>query len=249
MIIIKSPEEIQLMKKAGRIVAGVHREMIKHIRPGITTMELDKLAEEYIRSAGARPAFKGYQGFPASICTSVNEEVVHGIPSQRILVEGEIISVDVGVVLNGYVGDSAKTYPVGEIDEAAKRLIEVTRQSFYDGIALARNGNRLSDISSRIQKTVEENGFSIVVDYVGHGIGRDMHEDPPIPNYGAPNRGPRLAPGMALAIEPMVNEGTYKVKTLKDNWTVVTLDGKRSAHYEHTIAITEDGGPLILTDE
>lgn len=249
MIIIKSPEEIQLMKKAGSVVAGVHREMARHIRPGITTMELDRLAEEYIRSAGAIPAFKGYQGFPASICTSVNEEVVHGIPSERVLLEGDIISVDVGVVLSGYVGDSAKTYPVGNIDEGAKRLIEVTRQSFYDGIAYARNGNRLSDISSRIQKTVEENGFSVVVDYVGHGIGRDMHEDPPIPNYGAPNRGPRLAPGMALAIEPMVNEGTYKVKTLKDNWTVVTLDGKRSAHYEHTIAITKDGEALILTDE
>lgn len=248
MIIIKSPEEIQLMKKAGKIVGEVLRELEKHIRPGITTIELDRLAEEWIRSAGAIPAFKGYQGFPASICTSVNEEVVHGIPSQRVLLEGDIVSVDVGTILNGYVGDGAKTYPVGKIDEQAKRLIEVTRQSFYDGIAFARNGNRLSDISSRIQKTVEENGFSVVVDYVGHGIGRDMHEDPPIPNYGVPNRGPRLVPGMVLAIEPMVNEGTYKVKTLKDNWTVVTLDGKRSAHYEHTIAITEDGEPMILTD-
>lgn len=249
MIIVKSPEEIQLMKKAGQIVAGVHAEMVKHIKPGITTMELDKLAEKYIRSAGAIPAFKGYQGFPASICTSVNEEVVHGIPSGRVLREGDIVSVDVGAILNGYVGDAAKTYPVGEVDDDAKRLIEVTRRSFYDGIACALNGNRLSDISSRIQKTVEENGFSVVVDYVGHGIGKEMHEDPPIPNYGVPNRGPRLTPGMALAIEPMVNEGTYKVKTLRDNWTVVTLDGKRSAHYEHTIAITEEGEPLILTTE
>ncbi|QSX07469.1 type I methionyl aminopeptidase [Alkalibacter rhizosphaerae] len=249
MIIVKSPEEIQLMKKAGKIVAGVHREMAKHIKPGITTMELDRLAEEFIRRAGAIPAFKGYQGFPASICASVNEEVVHGIPSKRVLHEGDIVSVDVGAILYGYVGDSAKTYPVGAIDDDAKRLIEVTRKSFYDGIAYAMNGNRLSDISSRIQQTVEENGFSVVVDYVGHGIGKDMHEDPPIPNYGIPNRGPRLTPGMALAIEPMVNEGTHKVKTLSDNWTVVTLDGKRSAHYEHTIAITEDGEPLILTKE
>ncbi|MBF7095970.1 type I methionyl aminopeptidase [Alkalibacter mobilis] len=249
MIIIKSPEEIQLMRKAGKIVAGVHREMAKHIRPGITTMELDRLAEDFIRKSGALPAFKGYQGFPASICTSVNEEVVHGIPSKRILVEGDIVSVDVGAILDGYVGDGAKTYGVGEISDEASRLIEVTRQSFYDGIEYAVNGNRLSDISSRIQKTVEENGFSVVVDYVGHGIGRDMHEDPPIPNFGIPNRGPRLAPGMALAIEPMVNVGTYKVKTLKDNWTVVTLDGKLSAHYEHTIAITEEGPPLILTLE
>jgi methionyl aminopeptidase len=249
MIIVKSPEEIQWMRKAGKIVAEVHREMAKHIKPGVTTMELDRLAEECIRSAGAIPAFKGYQGFPASICTSVNEEVVHGIPSKRVLQEGDIVSIDVGAILNGYVGDAAKTFPVGEIDQEAKRLIEVTRKSFYDGIAYALNGNRLSDISSRIQKTVEENGFSVVVDYVGHGIGRDMHEDPPIPNYGAPNRGPRLTPGMALAIEPMVNEGTHKVKILRDNWTVVTLDGKRSAHYEHTIAITEEGGPLILTNE
>ncbi|SHF02259.1 type I methionyl aminopeptidase [Alkalibacter saccharofermentans] len=249
MIIVKSPEEIQLMKKAGKIVAGVHREMAKHIKPGITTMELDRLAEEFILRAGAKPAFKGYHGFPASICTSINEQVVHGIPSERVLQEGDIISVDVGAILNGFYGDSAKTYGVGSISEEAKKLISVTRQSFYDGIEYAVKGNRLSDISSRIQKTVEENGFSVVVDYVGHGIGRDMHEDPPVPNFGIPNRGPRLAPGMALAIEPMVNVGTYKVKTLEDNWTVVTLDGKYSAHYEHTIAISPEGPPEILTIE
>ncbi|HAE62963.1 MAG TPA: type I methionyl aminopeptidase [Eubacteriaceae bacterium] len=249
MIIVKSPEEIRLMKKAGKIVAGVHREMAKHIKPGITTIELDRLAEEFILKAGAKPAFKGYHGFPASICTSINEQVVHGIPSERVLHEGDIISVDVGSILNGFYGDSAKTYGVGNISDEAQKLIDVTRQSFYDGIEFAVKGNRLSDISSRIQKTVEDNGFSVVVDYVGHGIGRDMHEDPPIPNFGIPNRGPRLTPGMALAIEPMVNVGTYKVKTLKDNWTVVTLDGKYSAHYEHTIAISPEGPPEILTKE
>jgi methionyl aminopeptidase len=223
--------------------------MAKHIKPGITTIELDRLAEEFILKAGAKPAFKGYHGFPASICTSINEQVVHGIPSERVLHEGDIISVDVGSILNGFYGDSAKTYGVGNISDEAQKLIDVTRQSFYDGIEFAVKGNRLSDISSRIQKTVEDNGFSVVVDYVGHGIGRDMHEDPPIPNFGIPNRGPRLTPGMALAIEPMVNVGTYKVKTLKDNWTVVTLDGKYSAHYEHTIAISPEGPPEILTKE
>ncbi|NTW70720.1 MAG: type I methionyl aminopeptidase [Eubacteriaceae bacterium] len=247
MIIIKSPKEIELMKKAGKVVAGVHHLMAERIKPGITTLELDRLAEEFILKAGAKPAFKGYNGFPSSICTSVNEEVVHGIPSNRTLLDGDIIAVDVGAVVDGYYGDSAKTYAVGNISSEAKRLIQVTRQSFYDGLKYAVKGNRLSDISNRIQKTVEENGFSVVIDYVGHGIGRAMHEDPPIPNFGIPNRGPRLIPGMVLAIEPMVNLGTYKVKTLSDNWTVVTLDVSLSAHYEHTIAITEDGPPEILT--
>jgi len=217
------------------------------IKPGITTLELDRIAEEYILKSGATPSFKGYNGFPSSICASVNEQVVHGFPSNRKLKEGDIISVDIGATLDGFVGDSAKTYAVGEIEDEAKRLIEVTRQSFYDGIYFAVNGNRLSDISNAIQTTVESNGFSVVVDYVGHGIGRQMHEDPPIPNYGKPGRGPRLQAGMVLAIEPMVNQGTYEVDTLQDNWTVVTLDRKLSAHYEHTIAINQEGPPEILT--
>lgn len=247
MIIIKSPSEIEFMRKAGKVVAQTHAEIKKMIRPGITTLELDRIAEEYILKSGAIPSFKGYNGFPASICASVNEQVVHGFPSNRKLKEGDIISVDIGATLDGFVGDSAKTYAVGEIDDEAKKLIEVTRQSFYDGIYFAVNGNRLSDISNAIQTTVESNGFSVVVDYVGHGIGRQMHEDPPIPNYGKPGRGPRLQAGMVLAIEPMVNQGTYEVDTLQDNWTVVTLDRKLSAHYEHTIAINQEGPPEILT--
>lgn len=247
MIIIKSPSEIQMMRRAGKVVAQTHELVKKYIRPGITTLELDRIAEEYILKSGAIPSFKGYNGFPASICASVNEQVVHGFPSHRKLKEGDIISVDIGATLDGFVGDSAKTYAVGVIDDDAKKLIEVTRQSFYDGIKLAVNGNRLSDISNAIQTTVEKNGFSIVVDYVGHGIGRQMHEDPPIPNYGKPGRGPRLQEGMVLAIEPMVNQGTFEVDTLQDNWTVVTLDGKLSAHYEHTIAINREGQPEILT--
>ena len=248
MIIIKSPEEIMKMRKAGKIVAQTHELLKKHIRPGITTQELDRIAEEYILKQGAIPGFKGYNGFPASICSSVNEEVVHGIPSSRkVLRDGDIISIDIGSIVDGYYGDSAKTYGVGTITEEADKLIKITRQSFYDGIKYAMSGNRLSDISNAVQKTVEIEGFSIVVDYVGHGVGRQMHEDPPIPNYGKPGRGPRLQKGMVLAIEPMVNVGTYEVKTLPDNWTVVTLDGKLSAHYEHTIAITGDGPPEILT--
>ncbi len=247
MIIIKSPSEIEFMRKAGKVVAQTHAEIKKMIRPGITTLELDRIAEEYILKSGAIPSFKGYNGFPASICASINEQVVHGFPSNRKLKEGDIISVDIGATLDGFVGDSAKTYAVGEIDDEAKKLIEITRQSFYDGIYFAVNGNRLSDISNAIQTTVESNGFSVVVDYVGHGIGRQMHEDPPIPNYGKPGRGPRLQAGMVLAIEPMVNQGTYEVDTLQDNWTVVTLDRKLSAHYEHTIAINQEGPPEILT--
>ncbi|MFZ7132950.1 MAG: type I methionyl aminopeptidase [Eubacteriales bacterium] len=247
MIIIKSLDEIKKMRKAGKIVAQTHDVLKKHIRPGITTQELDRIAEEYILKQGAKPAFKGYNGFPASICTSVNEEVVHGIPSTNILEEGDIISIDIGTIVDGYYGDGAKTYGVGVISVEAKKLIEITKQSFYDGIKYAINGNRLSDISHAIQNTVENNKFSVVVDYVGHGIGRQMHQDPPIPNFGRPGRGPRLQEGMVLAIEPMVNAGTYEVKTLMDNWTVVTADGQLSAHYEHTIAIHREGPPEILT--
>jgi methionyl aminopeptidase len=246
MIILKSPKEIEIMKKAGNLVAKTHEEVKRAIMPGVTTMELDKIAEEYIIRFGGKPAFKGYNGFPASICASINEEVVHGIPGSRILKEGDIISIDIGAIVDGYVGDAARTHPVGEISQESKKLIQVTRDCFFEGLKFAKENYRLSDISHAIQKHVESNGFSVVQDYVGHGIGRNMHEDPPIPNFGKPGRGPRLKPGMVLAIEPMVNTGTFHVKTLQDNWTVVTVDGKPSAHYENTIAITE-GEPEILT--
>ncbi|RBP44901.1 type I methionyl aminopeptidase [Garciella nitratireducens] len=246
MIILKSLKEIEIMKRAGAVVAQTHERLKEFIEPGITTQELDKIAEEYILKSGAKPAFKGYNGFPASICASINEEVVHGIPGSRVLEEGDIISLDIGAIVEGYVGDAARTHAVGEISSEKQKLIKVTRESFFQGIQFAKQGYRLSDISHAVQKYVEENGFSVVRDYVGHGVGRNMHEDPPIPNYGNPGRGPRLKEGMVLAIEPMVNIGTYHVKTLQNNWTVVTLDGKSSAHYENTIAITE-GEPEILT--
>jgi methionyl aminopeptidase len=246
MIIIKSDKEIEHMKEAGKIVAHTHEVLRKHIKPGITTEELDKIAEKEIRALGGIPAFKGYGGFPASICTSINEEVVHGIPVLKQLKDGDIISIDIGAVYNGYYGDAAKTYPVGSVNEDALKLIRITKESFYEGLKFCKEGHRLSDISHAIQIHVEKNGFSVVRDYVGHGIGANMHEDPQILNFGPPGKGPRLTKGMVLAIEPMVNIGTYKVRTLLDNWTVVTLDGKWSAHYEHTVAITDDE-PLILT--
>ncbi|MBS4024175.1 MAG: type I methionyl aminopeptidase [Clostridia bacterium] len=246
MIIFKTPQEIQLMKEAGRIVAETHRELQKAVVPGITTAELDKIAEKHIRSRGATPAFKGYHGFPASICASINEELVHGIPSLRKLKNGDIISIDVGVEYNGYYGDAAVTLPAGEILPEVQNLLHITKESLLKGIEQAVMDNRLSDISHAIQKFVEENGFSVVRDYVGHGIGRQMHEDPQVPNFGKPGFGPKLKPGLVLAIEPMVNMGTYEVYTLQDNWTVVTSDKKLCAHFEHTIAITETG-PEILT--
>ena len=247
MIILKSERELQYLYDAGQIVARTHKEVQKAVKPGVTTFELDRIAEEYILSCQARPAFKGYNGFPATICASVNEQVVHGIPSRlQQLNSGDIISIDIGAVLNDYVGDAAVTLPVGEIDDEVRRLLDVTEQSLYEGIDKAIVGNRLSDISHAVQSYVEKNNFSVVRDYVGHGIGRNMHEEPQIPNFGMPGRGPRLKSGMALAIEPMVNMGTYQVETLQDNWTVVTKDRKRSAHFEHTIAITDEG-PRILT--
>ncbi len=247
MIIIKTQREIEIMRKAGRIVAEAHELVKKNIRPGISTLELDKMVEEYIRSCNAIPAFKGYNGFPASICSSVNEEVVHGIPSSSVkLKDGDIISVDIGTVFEGYVGDGAKTYPVGKIDSEKEKLIKVTRQSFYEGIKYAKPGFRLSDISHAIQSYAESFGFSVVRDFVGHGVGKQMHEEPQIPNFGKPGKGPRLQKGMVLAIEPMINVGKYHVNILSNDWTVVTLDGKPSAHYEHTIAIT-DGEPELLT--
>jgi len=246
MIILKSKQEIELMRDAGKIVAIVHEVLREAISPGITTRDLDTLAEETIRKHGGLPAFKGYGGFPASICASINEEVVHGIPGNRRLESGDIISIDIGAILNGYYGDSAKTHPVGTVDSESLRLIDITRQSFYEGLKFCRTGNRLSDIGHAVQTFVEAHGYSVVRDLVGHGIGTSMHEDPQVPNYGLAGKGPRLQPGLVLAIEPMVNQGTWHVETLLDNWTVVTVDGKRSSHYEHTIAIT-DGEPQILT--
>ena len=246
MIVLKSPREIELMRRAGEITALALEEIEKHVKPGITTIELDKIAEELILSHDATPAFKGYRGFPASICASINEEVVHGIPGLRRLQDGDIISIDIGAVFQGYYGDAARTFPVGQVSEDALRLIDVTRQSFFEGIAFAKQGYRLSDISHAIQTYVERHNYSVVRDYVGHGIGQNMHEDPQIPNYGPPGKGPRLKAGMTLAIEPMVNMGGFEVYTLKNKWTVVTSDGSLSAHYENTIVIT-DGEPEILT--
>lgn len=246
MIVSKSKTELELMREAGKIVALTHRLLAENIRPGISTKELDSLAEDFIRKQGAVPSFKGYHGYPASICTSVNEELVHGIPGSRILKDGDIISIDIGAQIHGFHGDSAWTYPVGNISEEAVQLLRVTEESLYKGIEQVREGNRLSDIGHAIQKHVEAAGFAVVRDYVGHGIGRQMHEDPQVPNYGPPGRGPRLKVGMTLAIEPMVNAATYHCKTLADNWTVVTADGNLAAHFEHTVALTEDG-PEILT--
>ncbi|MCW3491104.1 type I methionyl aminopeptidase [Dethiobacter alkaliphilus] len=245
MITIKSERELELMRRAGRVVAEVLREMEKAVRPGITTLELDRIAERHIRRANCTPAFKGYHGFPASICASVNEEVVHGIPSLRRLQDGDIISIDVGTVYQGYYGDAAATFPVGDVAPEALDLIRVTKESLRLGIAQAVEGNHLTDISHAVQTYVEENGFAVVRNYVGHGIGNQMHEEPQVPNFGKPGRGPRLQAGMALAIEPMVNTGTWQVETLQDNWTVVTLDRKWSAHFEHTVAIGKV--PEILT--
>jgi len=246
VIIIKSSREIEQLKRSNTIVAEVFQKLKEAIIPGITTKELDQIAEEAILSRGAVPAFKGYRGFPASLCISINEEVVHGIPGQRRLREGDIVSLDVGANLNGYFGDAAITLPVGEVDPMAKRLLEVTEKALYIGIDKAKAGNRLFDISYAIQTWVESNGFSVVRDFVGHGIGKDLHEEPQIPNFGSPHQGPRLEKGMVLALEPMVNEGTYGVRILSDGWTVVTADGKRSAHFEHSIVIT-DGGAEILS--
>ncbi len=246
MITDKSKHELEIMREAGRIVATVLDEMKRWIKPGVTTRELDAAAETLIRKAGATPSFMGYNGFPASICASVNEELVHGIPGPKKLEDGDIVSIDVGAYYKGYHGDSAYTYAVGNISEEAKRLLEVTEASLYEGIKMAVVGNRLSDISHAVQAYVEPKGFSIVRDYVGHGIGREMHESPQIPNFGPPGKGPRLRTGMVLAIEPMVNVGSYDVRTLSDNWTVVTADGSLCAHFEHTVAIDEDG-PIIMT--
>jgi methionyl aminopeptidase len=245
MIIRKTLDEIDIMRKAGRIVALTHQELQKYITPGVTTIELDKRAEEFILSQDAIPSFKGYNGFRGSICTSVNEVLVHGIPGGRVLSEGDIISIDIGAKYNGYHGDSAWTYAVGIIDENSQRLLDVTEESLYQGLKEAKPGERLSNISHAIQTFVEAKGLSIVREYVGHGVGQDLHEDPEIPHFGLPDKGPRLMPGMVLAIEPMVNAGSRYVRTLADNWTVATVDSKWCAHFEHTIAITETGFEIL----
>ncbi len=245
MIIIKSPREIEQLRRSNAIVAEVFEKLKGMVAPGITTKELDQVAEDYILSKGGRPAFKGYRGFPATLCISINEEVVHGIPGQRRLKEGDIVSIDVGVNFGGYFGDSAITLPVGEVDPESKRLLDVTKKALTIGIEKAKIGNRLFDISYAIQRWVESRGFSVVRDFVGHGIGKDLHEEPQIPNFGSPHQGPRLEKGMVFALEPMVNEGTYEVRVLSDGWTVVTADGKRSAHFEHTISITDDGVEIL----
>lgn len=245
-ITIKTVDQIGKMRKAGKLLAEVEALIAKSITPGVTTAYLDQLAEEYIRSHHAVPSFKGYGGFPATLCTSINEEVVHGIPSSRRLKDGDILSIDMGCILDGYHADMARTYGVGEISTEAKKLIEVTKQSFFEGITFAKEGNHLNDIGSAIQKYVEKNGFSVVRVYVGHGIGTKMHEPPEIPNYKTLGRGVRLQKGMTLAIEPMVNMGECNVRVLKDGWTAVTKDGKYAAHYENTVLITA-GEPEILT--
>lgn len=249
MIVIKSMNEFVLMQKAGRIVATVLNELKSAIKPGITTKELDEIAEATILKLGGVPAFKGYGGFPASICTSVNEEVVHGIPGKRVLQQGDIVSIDVGAFYEGYCGDAARTFAVGEISPIAQKLLQVSEEALKEGVAMAKVGNRLSDIGHAIQTHVEANGFSVVRQYVGHGIGRKMHEEPQVPNYGLPGRGPRLKAGMALAIEPMVNAGEFPVRTLGDNWTVVTQDGSLSAHFEDTVFITDVGNEVLTAQE
>jgi methionyl aminopeptidase len=246
MIILKSRSEIEKMRKSNAIVAVILEELRKKIRPGVKTIELDRLSEELALKKGARPAFKGYRGYPYSLCASVNSEVVHGMPSDKELKEGDIVSLDFGILNDGYYGDAAVTVPVGEITPAAKRLLRVTEEALYRGIAEVKAGNRIGDISAAIQGHVEASGYSVVRDLVGHGIGKSLHEDPQVPNYGLSGRGVELKPGMVFAIEPMVNEGTYRVEILRDGWTVVTADGKLSAHFEHSVAITENG-PVILS--
>jgi methionyl aminopeptidase len=246
MVILKLPEEIEKARASNRIVAEVLSKLREKVKPGVRTKDLDKFAEEIAEKRGAKPAFKGYHGYPYALCISVNEVVVHGMPSDRLLVEGDIVGLDFGVCYQGFFGDATVTLPVGKVTQKASRLMQVTEQSLYAGIAQAKNGNRLGDISSAVQDMVEDAGYSVVRDFVGHGIGKNLHEDPQIPNFGQKGRGIELKSGMILAIEPMVNEGKYKVQVLPDGWTVITKDGSLSAHFEHSIAIT-DNGPEILS--
>lgn len=248
MITIKSAREIECMREAGRIVALTHQELKKHLRPGISTLELDEIAERTIRSYGATPSFKGYGGFPGSICASINEVVVHGIPKKNtILKDGDIIALDIGACYKGYHGDSAWSYAVGNVSEEDLKLLEDTEKSLFAGLSMAKAGNRLTDISHAIEEYLKPMGYGIVEDYTGHGVGSHLHEDPMIPNYGPAGKGPVLKAGMTIAVEPMVNLGTKRVKVLKDDWTAVTLDKKRSAHFEHTVLITNDGYEILTT--
>jgi len=247
MIILKTPDEIEIMARASKLVAETLQVLKREVRPGITTDDLDKIAEDYIRSGGGVPAFKGYRNFPKTLCASVNEEVVHGIPSKRELKEGEIIGLDLGAIIDGFYGDSAMTLPVGRIPPRVAELLRVTEEALDAGIAQAIVGNRLSDVSHAIQRHAEAAGFSVVTEFVGHGIGRQLHEEPQVPNYGKPGSGPRLQVGMVLALEPMVNMGKSGVRILDDAWTAVTKDGSLSAHFEHTMAIQASGPPRILT--
>lgn len=247
MITLKSPHEIELMRRAGKITAAARAYAGELVKPGVTTHEIDRAVEHFIRKQGAVPSFLHYNGYPASACISVNDEIIHGIPGKRVLREGDIVSVDVGAYIGGYHGDCAGTYPCGQVSDEALRLIRVTQDSFFEGLKFAREGYRLSDISHAVQTFVEANGYSVVREYVGHGIGRNMHEAPEVPNYGKPGHGPRLLRGMTLAVEPMVNAGTAAIKQMSDGWTVKTADGKYAAHYENTILITA-GDPELLTD-
>ena len=246
MINIKSTSEISKMRAAGKVANDTFKELEKHIRPGITTKELDKIAHDYIRSCNAIPSFLNYSGFPASICASINDTVIHGIPDSTVLKDGDIISLDIGAFLDGYHSDAARTYPVGDVSDEARRLIEVTKQSFFEGLKYARHNERLFSISATIQDYIESHGYSIVRNYCGHGIGKDLHESPEIPNHGIFGRGVRLCKGMTIAVEPMVNAGGFETKCLSDGWTVKTKDGSLAAHYENTILIT-DGEPELLT--
>jgi methionyl aminopeptidase len=248
MIIYKSEEEIKLLRQAGKIVALTHQYLKPYIKPGISTKELDTLAEKFILSQGATCSFKGYDGFPGAICTSVNDVLVHGIPSKDVILkDGDIITLDIGACYKGYHGDSAWTYAVGNISDEAKRLMEVSEKSLFIGLEQVKPGNRISDIGHAIQVYLEGNGYGVPRDYTGHGVGKDVHEDPIIPNYGVANRGPKIAKGMVLAVEPMVTLGEYYTRTLFDDWTVKTLDGKITAHYEHTVAVTDDGYEILTT--
>ena len=246
MIIIKNEREIEAMKEACRISAGALKVAGEAVEPGVTTAEIDKLAYDYIKSQGAEPNFLGYGGFPGTACISINDEIIHGIPGRRKIKNGDIVSIDLGAKIGGYNGDNAATFAAGDISDEAKRLMEATKQSLYEGIKMAVAGNRIGDISYAVQQYVEARGYSVVREYVGHGVGASLHEEPEVPNFGRPSHGPRLIPGMTLAIEPMVNFGGPEVKVLKDKWTVVTKDGSLSAHFEHSVLITSDG-PVILT--
>lgn len=248
MIIIKTEEEILKMKKAGEMLADIHKEIAKFIRPGITTMEIDRFVEEYLLERGAYPEQKGYHGYPYATCASINDEICHGFPREEVIKDGDIVTIDMVVNLDGWLADSAWSYGVGNVSEQAQKLLDVTKKSLYLGIEQAVIGNRIGDISHAIQTYAESHGFSVVRDFVGHGIGKSMHEDPQVPHYGMPGRGIRLVEGMVLTIEPMINVGTYRIKLDDNGWTARTKDGKLSAQYEHTIAITKDG-PLILTDQ